>query len=327
MKPTIHDVVKLSGVSYVTVSRVLRGEKSVRENKRRLVVEAAKALGYSPNAAARTLVMGKTNVIALIINDLKDDYFTSLIKSIGENLRERGYLLSLISEEEMTGSWSQKWMTGRVDGVIVLSPEAEETMVLQLAARGMPFVVLDSQDVKQKYPSILTNNKRGGEIAIEYLASIGCKSVGLLGANLEFYSSLQRRLGALEAIDRLGLDLAFEYYDEYSQLTGYEGIQQFRQMIASGEMGVFAFDDNIALGAINALKDMGFKVPRDISVCGYDDSRLGNEYNPSITSIKQPYEEMAQIATEAILKAIEEDENFLVTRSVDPILVVKASTK
>lgn len=305
MRSTIEDVVKKSGLSYVTVSRVIGNSPHVREENRKKVLEAIDALGYVPNAAARSLVTGKTNVVALLIADLGDDFFDSIVKSVNEHLLKNGYLLALTichgCEENFRTSFLSQH---RVDGVILMAPNHERYYIDILKEHKVPFVVLDNQTIDADTPAILADNIIGGYIAANHLLGLGHTRIGFIGADPHGLATLERQLGAGKALGEAGLEPMAIAYGGYDQQTGYRVCMEWYH---SGKMpsAIFAFDDNIALGVINAAKDAGLRVPEDVSVCGYDDSNLGRGFTPSMTSVGQPVSEMAESAVMQLLSMIE----------------------
>ncbi len=327
MKVTIEDVVKKSGLSYVTVSRVISNSPNVRESNRKRVLAAIEELGYIPSAAARTLATGKTFVIAMFISNLGDDFFDSIIKEVNEQLLERGYLLTLSVCDEGSDRMNTSFFhQDRVDGVILLVPNREKYFIDIFKSKKIPFVVMDNQTMDGDITSVQADNIAGGYIATRHLVDLGHREIGFIGASAASLSTMERQLGANKALAEAGLQPFAIENGEYDQLTGYRAVMQWKE--AKGlPSAIFAFDDHIAVGAINAIKDLGLKVPKDISVCGYDDSQLANHYFPRITSVRQPAKEMAVSAVEKLLALIDGKENGSYATKYPPRLMIKDSTK
>lgn len=326
MKVTIEDVVKKSGLSYVTVSRVISNSPNVRESNRRKVLDAIEELGYIPSAAARTLATGRTYVIAMFISNLGDDFINSIVKEVNEQLLNKGYLLTLSICDEDNNHVNTAFLSqNRVDGAILLVPNREKYFIDIFKAKKIPFVVIDNQTMNEGITSVLADNIAGGYMAVKHLMGLGHTKIGLIGAAAGSLSSMERQLGAYKALSEESLQPYVAENGEYDQPTGYHAIMKWN---AAGTLpsAVFAFDDHIAAGAINAVKDLGLKVPKDISVCGYDDSLLANHYTPRITSVRQPVKEMAQSAVEQLLSGIDEQESSSVAMKYPPRMAVKEST-
>jgi LacI family transcriptional regulator len=326
MKVTIKDVVEKSGLSYVTVSRVISNDPNVREENRRKVMEAVEALGYVPNAAARTLATGKTNVIAMFISDMCDDFFASIIKGVNEQLLKRGYLLTLSICDDIGNEFNTSFLSQhRIDGAILLVPNKEKYYINLLKSGQVPFVVIDNQTMSEDITSVMTDNVAGGYLATKHLIELGHTEIGLIGASSHALSTMERQIGAFKALTEASLKPFAMEYGEYDQKSGYSSIMKWNSEIGLPS-AVFAFDDNIALGAINAAKDLGLKVPSDLSVCGYDDSLLSNSYEPHITSVKQPAQEMAWCAVDQLMTMIDNQKFGAYAMKFPPKMAVKGST-
>ncbi len=326
MKVTINDIVKQSGLSYVTVSKAIRNHPSVKEENRLKVMDAMKTLGYVPSAAARTLVTGKTNVIAVMISDLGDGFYDSIIEALNREFFNNGYLVTLSickeDDRENIAFLEQK----RVDGVIIMAPFKEKLFAQVLEEQKVPYLIIDNQTADFGSYSILSDNEEGGYIAAKYLLDIGLKKIGLIGGEKASSSTQDRYKGALKALKDARTEPYCTKYGHYDQPTGYNTIKEWVKKEQVPE-AVFAFDDHIALGAINALKDCGLRVPQDVSVIGYDDSILANHYQPQITSIKQPAEKMAKKAVDELLRLLEGKEKPTGNAKMVPALCIKESTK
>lgn len=326
MNVSIKDVVKKSGLSYVTVSRVISNAPNVRETNRKKVLDAIEALGYVPNAAARTLATGKTYAIAMFICDLGDDVLGSIIKVVNEQLIKKGYLLTLSICDDKDDDFDIAFLSqNRVDGAIVMVPGKERYFIDLLKIQKVPFVVIDNQTMDENINSVLADNVAGGYYATKHLLDLGHTQIGLIGAAPNGLSTLERQMGAIKALSEVSLSpIAIEYGD-YDQPTGYNAIMKWHSSTGL-PTAVFAFDDHIAIGVINAAKDLGLKVPQDLSVCGYDDSLLSNHYSPTITSVRQPSTEMAVSAVNQLLALIDHKDMGSYAMKFAPKLVIKDST-
>ena len=326
MKVTIEDVVKKSGLSYVTVSRVISNAPNVREANRKKVLEAIEALGYVPNAAARTLATGKTYVIAMLVSDIGDDFLGSIVKEVSEQLMKNGYLLTLSVCDGRDDDLGTAFLSqNRVDGAIILVQNKEKYYIEQLKVQKVPFVVIDSQTMNEDITSVLSDNMAGGYYAAKHLLELGHTKVGLIGATPNGLATMERQMGACKALAEVSLQPFAIEYGDYDQPTGYHAIMKWHTEIGL-PTAVFAFDDHIAIGVINAAKDLGLKVPQDLSVCGYDDSLLANHYSPQITSVRQPSEEMAENAVNQLLALIDHRNIGCYAMKFPPKLVIKEST-
>lgn len=158
----IHDVAKKSGLSVVTVSRVINNSPSVREGNRRKVLSAMEELNYQPNSAARSLVRGKTGVIGMSITNFNDSFYDRVIRVVNRKLAEQGYFLALSIAENEDEGVNFLFQKDRVDGIILLSPLEEKEYVEELKRKNIPFVLLDNQLQHEDVPSVVVDNYQGG---------------------------------------------------------------------------------------------------------------------------------------------------------------------
>lgn len=326
MKISIFDVAKRSGLSVVTVSRVINNAPSVRAANREKVLQAMRELGYQPSAAARSLARGRTGVIGLTLATLQDSFFDAVVKEIGDRLAEQGYFLALIVETGANrGAGRLLYEEDRVDGVIVLSPLQEDGYELELARKRIPYILLDNQQSAPSAPSVVVNNDKGGYEAARHLIGLGHRRIAHAAGPPGYLSSRDRERGFVRALGEAGLTpwaiepCGFDIASGYRLASGW---------IARGELpdAVFAADDHIALGIIDACKNAGLKVPRDLSVVGFDDQQLASALTPALTTVRQPADKIAQRGVELLLAAIAGEARRSVTVQIDPELVVRDST-
>ncbi|MEK5238137.1 LacI family DNA-binding transcriptional regulator [Paenibacillus sp. FSL L8-0470] len=329
MKVNIFDVARKSGLSVVTVSRVLNNVSSVREKNRQKVLEAIKELNYSPNSAARTLVRGKTGVIGLTLTALNDTVFDSVVKSVFESLKLSGYFLALSIDSEPVNGFSEAsnflFQEDRVDGIIVLSSLEEEAYVTELERKRIPFVMIDSHGEHSNVTTINVDNYLGGYEATKHLIALGHTRIAHITGQSVFLSARQRKEGFIDAMNEAGLSPFMIIEGGFGTNCGY-GLMQ--DMIARGNIpsAIFAADDVIALGVIRALKEAGYNVPDDVSVIGYDDQSFAQEVHPALTTIRQPADLMGQHAVKILLDMINGSEVSHTRVQLKPELVYRKST-
>jgi DNA-binding LacI/PurR family transcriptional regulator len=194
MKVSIFDVAKKSGLSVVTVSRVLNKSEKVRDKNRQKVLDAIKELDYHPNAAAQSLARGKTRIIGLIVTTLQDAFFDAVVKEINDLLATQGYFLALsVSQGLNVEDGHYLMQEDRVDGVILLSPLEEEKYIFELKKRKIPFVLIDNQMQEQAVPSIIVDNFNGGYEATKHLLDLGHTQIAHLCGQEYFLSTKERR--------------------------------------------------------------------------------------------------------------------------------------
>jgi DNA-binding LacI/PurR family transcriptional regulator len=326
MKVSIFDVAKKSGLSVVTVSRVLNNSTSVRHNNREKVLQAMKELDYHPNASARSLARGKTGIIGLTLTTLQDSFLDAVVKEINDRLAEHGYFLALsIStgyEETFHRSLFQE---DRVDGVILLSPIQEDEYVMELKKKQIPFIMIDNQQRNSSVTTIIVDNFKGGYEATKHLIELGHTEIAHIGGPDPFLSSRERERGYLFALEEAGLKPYCIERGTFDISSGYRITQGW---IKSKKIpsAIFASDDYIAMGVMNALTNEGLRIPRDVSIVGFDDQIFASEYRPMLTTVRQPADKIGRSSVELLLAAINGTSKRNVTLQLEPELVIREST-
>lgn len=330
MKYNIYDVARKAGVSVVTVSKVINNSETVREGNRQKVLQAMKELNYNPSSAARSLASGRTRVIGLIVDNLTDTFLSSAMGAINKCLEKNGYFLALsLIREPDDGDHVQipyLFQEDRVDGLLIMTPVHEDTYILDLKGKKIPFVLLDNQKYHPSIPSIIVNNHKGGYDAARHLIGLGHKRILHMSGPGVYMSSREREKGYRDAMTEAGLVPDVINCGEFSIECGYETA---RKLIRNGPLkytGIFAADDYIAFGVMDALRNAGVNVPGDVSVIGYDDQELAASFHPGLTTIRQPAEEMGRIGAETLIKIIKGELKRYNTLKLDPLIVIREST-
>lgn len=330
MKVNIFDVAQKSGLSVVTVSRVINNAGTVREKNRIKVLHAMQELGYSPSAAARSLARGKTGVIGVAITTLNDSFLDAVVKEINDKMAEHHYLMALfISKEDVQDLNNAIFHEDRVDGMIVLSPINEERYEQELTSKKIPFVLVDNQKDNSLAPSVQVDNFRGGYEATKHLIDLGHVSIAHICGPSSFLSSKERVRGYQEAMLEAGLECRIEH-GNFDIPSGYEIAERW---IKSGNLptAVFTGDDMMAFGVMDALKNCGFRIPEDLSVVGYDDQLFATQLRPWLTTVRQPVESIGSKAIELLLKQIRSKEDMCDDEvkhiKLQPELMIRDSTR
>ncbi|NOV03322.1 LacI family DNA-binding transcriptional regulator [Paenibacillus planticolens] len=326
MKVSIFDVAKKSGLSVVTVSRVINGAGTVRENNRQRVLQAMKELDYHPNAAARSLARGKTGVIGLAITTLNDTFFDAVVKEINERLAESGYFLALsISNDVFSSFENSLFQEDRVDGMMMLSPTNEEAYVKELQRKKMPFVLMDNQHMDKAVSSVIVDNFKGGYEATKHLIELGHTEIAHIRGPEPFMSSRERQRGYCQAMKDAGISDLWIEQGQFAVASGYEIAERWLQA-GKKPTAVFAADDYVAFGIIDAFKNNGLQIPKDLSVVGYDDQIFAAEFRPKLTTVRQPSEKLGKAAVDELLRLIDGTAEGHQTVVLEPEIVVRETT-
>lgn len=322
-KVSMEDVARYCGLSTVTVSRVLNNAPTVREYNRKKVLEAMQALNYVPDAAARTLARGTTGIVGMITPKLQDPFFSQIIQEVNNGLIRHNMFLAISVTANQGCDYILQQQ--RVDGMIVLAPGMEEAFVSKLKSRKVPFVVLDSHRREPDYSCILVDNFDGGYQAGQHFLRLGHRKIGFIGGPHAMINSSEREHGLKEALKEQGLSLFCSQRGNFSFRDGYQIMTRWilNDMVPTA---VFAADCNLALGAVTALKEHGISVPGEVSVCGFDDEPLAEEYVPALTIVAQPVTSLAECAIEQLLLWMNGDRPSQLVYRLKPKLIIRDST-
>lgn len=316
---TIRDVAMQAGVSQSTVSRVLNGLETqipISQETRERVFRIADELGYRPHPGARSLSGRGTGLLGLITREINDPFFAELIEVVSNAAKEQGYDLVLgnaKSDPENALALRDRMLDPRYcDGLLLcgdLRESPEDHTFLDKMGRDHRLVSVSrgSQHLVHNTPSLGIDNRKGVFLALDYVAQLGhkriaCLDVGRVGdlwERLETYREFMR--------DRFG-----EIPDEYIQLSensyrgGYNAAKTLLSL-AVPPTAIFAMDDTMAIGALAAAEDMGWAVPADLSIVGFDDLEVGAYVRPALTTVRQPMEELGRKAVELLLMMTDGD--------------------
>lgn len=307
--PTIHDVALRAGVSVTTVSRVINNRGYLSEETRRKVFAAMDELNYQPNEIARSLLKKQSNLIGLIIPTVSNPFFGQMAASIEAWAYENGMKLLLCNslmdpakEKEYIGMMRKN----RVDGIIMGSHTLEIDEYLNL---NRPLITFDRR-IGADIPYIASDNYAGGQMAARLLLAKGCRKIAHICGNLSLdMLSNQRTDGFLHTVKShpveyviAELDINVFDYPQYERRIG----DLFREHPDID--GVFATSDVIASFVVKIAQSLGLSVPGQLKVVGYDDILMASWFSPSLTTIRQPIEEMGNLAVDLIRRLMAEED-------------------
>jgi len=328
MKVSIYDVAKRAGVSVVTVSRVINNATTVRGTSKAKVMKAIEELDYQPSAAARSLAKGKTNVIGMLVPDMTDPFLMEVVQTVDLELEKRGYFLALsvigFNDTDSTERSNFIFQQDRVDGILILTPLYEEDYVLSLKKKQIPFVIMDNQMYPYTVPSIVVDNFKGGYDVTKHLIDTNHVRISHIGGPTYIQSANERSEGFVKALKEIGQEPFKMVRTEFSIESGYDFMTQW---IDEGQLpdAVFAADDHIAFGVIDALRCRGLSVPEDVSVIGFDDHPFSAKLHPHLTTVKQPAHEIGLRGVESLLKIMSGDNKRNIIIKLEPQLVKRES--
>ena len=304
---TLEGIAKLAGVSRSTVSRVINNQPNVREPVRERVWQVIHETGYQPHAAARSLVTRSTHIVGVIIPEavttlFTDPFFPRLLCGITQTCNSEGYhlLLSLFNgpagPEEM---YRRVIGGGHLDGVVVASTRFEDPLIGRLLDDDVPFVMVG------RYPGervryVDVDNVAAARIAVDHLARLGHRRIGMITGPLNMCSGADRLEGYRQAMEahRLPVDDSLIFEGDFTDASGTAAA---RRLLSAQVTAIFAASDIMALGALKVIREAGLQVPKDVALVGFDDMPIAAALQPALTTVRQPVEQLGAMAADLLL--------------------------
>ncbi|HEX2909443.1 MAG TPA: LacI family DNA-binding transcriptional regulator [Chloroflexia bacterium] len=305
---TIIDIGKEAGVSYATVSRVINNKGNVKPEARERVLRAMTKLGYVANIQARSLAGGRSYLVGLLVQDLGTGYIGEIIRGIDDELARVQYNLMLYTTHRRKVKESLFVTTltqGITDGLLLVLPRNAEAYLESLRRRKFPYVLIDHQSMDEAGPSVGASNWQGAYEATSYLIELGHRRIGFITGSPEVSCSLKRLEGYKAALLEHGLpvDEALIREGDFYQPAGFhKGMELLK--LAERPTAIFASNDIMAFGVMEAAREQGLAIPRDISIIGFDDIPQASGVHPRLTTVRQPLEKMGRVATTMLLAMI-----------------------
>jgi LacI family transcriptional regulator len=330
---TIRDVARKAGVSPGTASRAINNSPLVNEETRRRILEVVKELNYTPNLVARRLSIGKTLVVAVIVPFFTRPGFSERLNGVVSVLSQTEYDLvihNIETPEERKDCYRVIPRRERADGALILSlpPVDEETAYL--ANANVPIVLIDSGHPElTMYHQVTVDDIAGGQAATEYLIELGHTRIGFVGDIINnpfnFVSSRNRYWGYQKALQAAGIPLRPDFYGE-DQHGRREARETTRKLLALPERptAILAASDTQAVGVLEAARDLGLRVPEDLSVVGYDDIEIADVMG--LTTMRQMLFESGQRGVELLLETLENPQMEPVHEVLPTELIVRGTT-
>jgi DNA-binding LacI/PurR family transcriptional regulator len=329
---TIKDVAQAAQVSTATVSHVINGTRYVSEEVKRRVLQAMERLNYQPNAIARGLRTKKTHLLALVIPDITNAFFTDLARGFQDAADQKDYVVVVCNTDRALDRelrFLDMLRQQRVDG-LVLNPAMVTAEDLKRLLRAQIAVVLiGSQIDDPDFDLVMVDNVRGGSDAVQYLIDLGHRRIGLVSGPMTTSSGSQRCQGYRQALERNSLPYTASLVVEasFTYEGGYEGMQKLLRLDPL-PTAVFATSDVMALGVKKAIEDAGLRIPDDLSLIGFDDIPRVSLIHPMLTTIAQPRYQMGWEAAQMLIERVEHGSSLQRRKLVmEHRLVVRESTQ
>ncbi len=309
---TLEEVGKLAGVSRATVSRVINNPDGVTPELRERVKRVIAETGYRPNLVARSLVSNRSNLLGLIIPSVAqmlftDPYFPALIQGISQACNANDYTLSLFifhSPADKEQVFNRALNTGLLDGLIMAVDHFDDPFLERLITHGLPFVYVGHPSQTARVSYVDVDNSVSVMLAVKHLIRLGYRRIAHIAAPDHTAAGIDRLQGYMNALTDAGhpIDPNLIAYGDFKQDSGYTAMHQ---LLHQKPDAVFVASDTMAIGAMQAIKEVGLRIPEDIAMIGFDDLPPAIHATPPLTTIRQPVQRTGTVAVEMLLDIIE----------------------
>ena len=335
---SIYTIAREAGVSPATVSRVLNGSAKVSEEKRIRVQSLIEKYSFTPNALARGLSNVETKVIGLMVSDIRNPFYATLVVECEKAANERGYLMMLcnsLGSNEMELYYLEKFNSQQVDAVIQIGGKVDELISdtgyvghVTRRARSMPVFIngeLDGADCYQ----VNIDEGQAMELLISFLIRNGHRDIALLGGRDNVKSTVDKRLRYRQMLWKYGIPVNEEYIidgDSYDIESGSEAMRQFIREDHPMPTVIIAINDFTAVGVVRTLREAGYQIPEDISVVSFDNTYIAETCMPRLTCVGYDYRMFGHLLIDTAVRAIRKEEPPRV-QMVKSRLVIRDSCK
>jgi DNA-binding LacI/PurR family transcriptional regulator len=328
--PTMADVARLAGVSHQTVSRVLGDHPNVREQTRVRVLRAIEEMGYRRNSSARALVTRRTRTLGVVASDTTLYGPASTLFALEEAARAEGYLVSTVSLRRLTVEELSEALDhlseGGVEGVVAIAPQRSAVEALAELRHPFPVVVVGSGPGVD-IPSVSVDQQLGARLATAHLLAAGHRTVWHLAGPEDWQEAADRAAGWRSTLEAEGVEPPMLLRGDWSPLSGYRAGQELAGWVGRGLTAVFVANDQMALGALRALREAGVRTPQDVAVVGFDDIPEPEFFAPPLTTVRQDFATVGKHGIAMLLELIEGRPPATPQwTAIEPQLVVRAST-
>lgn len=308
---TIKDIANALHISIATVSRALSNQWDVSEQTRQRVLEKAEELHYKPNLVAKRLIAQRTHLIGLVVPELENSFFPRIITGLQPILEQAGYQLLITNSNEsvLTEEKNLRMLeSNRVDGIIlsITREGANQKLYNEIIQAGIPIVFFNRVCREMAAPKVVINDYHMACAAVEHLIEQGFTRIAHIAGPSQLDITELRKQGYIDTLIKYGIPIRQNYIVEAGilQETGYVAMQQLLQTHPLPD-AIFCVNDPVAIGAMKAIKDAHLRVPQDIALVGYSESRSACLVEPNLTSVAQPLTQIGQTVAKLILDKLD----------------------
>ncbi|WNR43123.1 LacI family DNA-binding transcriptional regulator [Paenibacillus roseipurpureus] len=332
MKATIYDVAREAGVSIAAVSQVMNGKGKISEERRAEILKVMEKLNYQPSVIASALTGKKTYTLGLLVPDISNPFFAEIARAVEDQGHEMGYSLVICStdnKDERVERYLSLLQQKSVDGMIIGTGMDNKEMLKPLMDRSIPIVMIAREMQDLALHTVVCDDFVGGCMAAQHFVALGHKRLAILAEHTKVTSSRERVKGFVHTLEEAGMTLS-DHHVRNCRYTAEDGKREALELLelppAERPTALFCCNDMLAIGALQAAKQLKLRVPEDVSVVGFDNTILASVTDPPLTTIAQPIEPMGKKVVDLLLlelKKKSQDKQRVVMR---PELIVRQST-
>ncbi len=332
MSARLLEIAQQTGFSVSTVSRVLHDHSNkykISAETKKLIRKVAEELGYRPNKLARGLRLNQTHEIGVIVPDISNPFFATLVKSIAGELRKSGYSIFVYDADENTAIEAESikiLLEKKVDGLIIASVGQEVNHLKQIETAGVPWVMVDRCFDHLAVDAVSVDNFRGAYLATQYLIREGHRLIAFIQGLPGTYVNEGRLQGYKQALQEsnLPLDERLIVGDDFRNYNGYLETKLLLKL-QEPPTAIFTAGDLIAMGALEALREDHYRVPQDVSLITFDDPSFATYLSPALTTVAQPVEKMGEMAVKLLFRRLRTPNGERRRILLEPRLIVRDS--
>ena len=332
MASTLQDIAEKTGVSVSTVSRVLHDTSNkykIGKETRAKVEHAAKSLGYRVNALARGLRVQKTDEVGVIVPDISNPFFSTVIKSLASELRKRGYNIIVYDSDEdiaIERSSIRSLLEKQVDGLVIASVGQDFSHIQKIRDAEFPLVMLDRYFEALDVDSISVDNVKGSLLAVNHLIKQGHRRIAFIQGLPGTYANETRLQGYKSALMDAGITIDEELIvgDDFREFNGYLKTKLLLNL-PNPPTAIFTAGDLIALGTLEACRENNITIPTDLSLITFDDPVFASYLSPALSAIEQPITKMAEMAVSILCDRIKNPNDIRRKILLEPKLNIRSS--
>ena len=328
---TVEDVAREANVSVATVSRVFNGTAKVREATERKVKEAARRLDYQPSRVARRLRVKSTDslIIGLIVTDLANPFFSEIERGVEDIAYKNNNAVMVCNsdeDEEKERFYIETLLSERVSGLIVAPTPGNEAYIQELQDNGYPVVFVDRKPSYGNVDTVLIDNVSGAYSAIKRLLELGHRRIGIINGIPGITTTEERFAGYKKALQeyQIAPDPELVTYGNSRQSGGMDNARKLLEL-DNPPTAIFSTNNLMTLGVLEEMYNRGITIPDEIALIGFDDMPWAVALNPPLTAVKQPSYDLGTMATDLLLKRLEDPARSTSSIVLSPRLVIRKS--